>query len=70
MVKMKKGRRFSTNFGTCHGKKKNYLDLFVIVQPTYRARDKKDETSSRIESLYLYILEKNKEKYEFVKLCL
>lgn len=46
--------------------KKIYLDLFVIVQPTSRARDRKDETSSRRESSYLYFLEKNQEK---VRVC-
>lgn len=48
------------------GEKKLYVDLFVVVHPTSRARDRKDNDTSRRESSYLYFLERNKEK---VRVC-
>lgn len=48
------------------GEKKVYIDLLVIVQPTSRARDRKDEQKSRRESSYIYFMEKNQTK---VRVC-
>lgn len=44
-----------------------YVDLFVVVRPTTRARDRKNNDSSRRENLFLYFLEKDQEKIRVCK---
>lgn len=47
--------------------KKVYLDLFVMIRPTSRARGRKDVDTSRREHSYIYFLEKNQEKMRVCK---
>lgn len=44
-----------------------YVDLFVVVRPTTRARDRKNNDSSRRENSFLYFLEKDQEKIRVCK---